>query len=308
MQVLRGLRGIEFEPSAAAVSIGNFDGVHRGHQAVIGTAVRAAAARQVAAVVCTFDPHTRILLDPQAPPRLLETLDQRLEIIEGLGVDVAVVIPFTREVASVTHEEFVDSFLVGTLGAVSVHVSDGFNFGARGRGSIDFLRTAGRAAGFDVDVVPAVMADGRPISSTRIRDALVEGRLEEANELLGRPFALVGRVVHGAGRGHDLGAPTANLDFENGCVPAAGVYVTEANVGGAVHPAVANVGVRPTFGPGGDVTIEAHLLHHDGELYGERMELAFLERLRGERQFDSAEALAAQIQQDVRRALARFAT
>ena len=308
MQVLRGLHGIEFEPRAAAVSIGNFDGVHRGHQAVIGNAVRAAAEREVAAVVCTFDPHTRILLDPEAPPRLLETLDQRLEVIEGLGVDVAVVIPFTQEVARVTHEEFVASFLVGTLGAVSVHVSDGFRFGTHGRGSIDFLRITGRTEGFAVDVVPAVMANGRPVSSTRIRDALVEGRLAEANELLGRPFALVGRVVHGAGRGRDLDAPTANLDFENGCVPAAGVYVTEARIAESAHPAVANVGVRPTFGAGGDLTVEAHLLDHHGELYGERMELAFLERLRGERQFESAEALAAQIQQDVQQALARFAS
>ena len=308
MQVLRGLHEIDFEPLAAAVSIGNFDGVHRGHQAVIGNAVRAAAEREVAAVVCTFDPHTRILLDPEAPPRLLETLDQRLEVIEGLGVDVTVVIPFTPEVARVSHEKFVDSFLTGTLRAVSVHVSDGFRFGARGRGSVDFLRTAGRTEGFGVDVVPAVMADGEPISSTRIRDALVEGRLADANGLLGRPFALVGRVVHGAGRGRDLDAPTANLDFENGCVPAVGVYITEARISGSVHAAVANVGVRPTFGGGGDLTVEAHLLDHHGELYGERMELAFLERLRGERQFETAEALAAQIQQDVQQALAHFAT
>ena len=306
MQVVRGFHGIEFEPPAAAVSIGNFDGVHRGHQAVIGKAVRAAADHDVAAVVCTFDPHTRILLDPMSPPRLLETLDQRLEVIEGLGVDVAVVIPFTQEVARVTHEEFIASFLVGTLRAVSVHVSDGFRFGARGRGSIDFLRAAGQTEKFAVDVVSAVIADGRPISSTRIRDALVEGRLAEANELLDRPFALVGRVVHGAGRGRELEVPTANLDFENGCVPAAGVYVTEARIGESVYPAVTNVGVRPTFGTSGDLTVEAHLLDHHGELYGERMELAFLERLRGERQFESAEALAAQIQQDVQQALARF--
>jgi len=307
MRVLRGFLDLEPGLAATVVSIGNFDGVHRGHQAVIGSAVCAAEASGRTSVVCTFDPHTRVFLRPEAPPRLLETLDQRLAAIEALGVDVAIVIPFTRSVAELPAVDFVRGFLRARLDAVAVHVSEGFTFGAGGAGDVDLLERLAGPEGFDLEVVRWVFYAGRPVSSTRIREALAAGRLAEAEAMLGRPFALVGEVVAGAGRGRELGAPTANLAVENGILPAAGVYVTEVGFGDRRLPSVTNVGVRPTFGEGGAMTVETHLVDREIELYGERIELIFRERLRGEKAFPDAAALRAQIAEDVGRARRWFA-
>ena len=308
MKVLRGFVDIELGGAGTVVSIGNFDGVHVGHQAVIRSAVRAARGRDLVSVVCTFDPHTRVFLRPDAPPRLLETLQQRLGAIETLGVDVAVVIPFGKAVSRVSRGEFVTGFLGGALGAVELHVSQAFTFGAGGKGNVEYLQTVAAEHGFDVRVVAPVVSGGSPVSSTRVRDALADGRVADAAELLGRPFSLVGEVVAGAGRGRDLGAPTANLAVENTFLPGRGVYVTEARVAGVGHPAVTNVGVRPTFEDDGELTVETHLLDREMSLYGEPMELAFLKKLRDEMRFKSADALAAQIAVDVRQAVDYVAT
>ena len=306
MKVLRGFLEIEAELESAAVSIGNFDGVHRGHQAVIASAVADGNARRAPSVVCSFDPHTRIVLRPDRPPRLLETLEQRLDAIAGLGVDLAIVIPFTSEVAVVSADDFVKRFLRERLDVATLHVSEAFTFGKGGRGNVEFLLGFGEELGFEVRVAAPVLVNGSAVSSTRIRDAVCEGQIREANELLGRPFALIGEVVEGEGRGRELDAPTANLAVENGCMPAAGVYVAQARLGSGNYRAVANVGVRPTFGAGGPLTVEAHLLDYGGQLYGERMELGLLKRLRAEQAFEDAETLAAQIRQDVQQALAYF--
>ena len=302
MKVLRGFADIDLGSAGTVVSIGNFDGVHIGHQAVINSAVRAARGRDLMSVVCTFDPHTRVFLRPDAPPRLLETLQQRLDAIETLGVDVAVVIPFGKVIAELSREEFAGGFLRGALGAVELHVSEAFTFGAGGQGDVEYLQGVASEHQFTVRVVASVMSEGRPVSSTRIRDAVAEGRVADATELLGRPFSLVGKVVSGAGRGRDLGAPTANLAVENTFIPGRGVYVTEARVAGVAHPAITNVGVRPTFEDDGALIVETHLLDQRMSLYGEPMELAFREKLRDERRFESADALAAQIAEDVREA------
>ena len=306
MKVLRGFADIDLGGAGTVVSIGNFDGVHIGHQAVITSAVRAAQGRDLMSVVCTFDPHARVFLRPDAPPRLLETLQQRLDAIETLGVDVAVVIPFGKAVAQLSREEFVRRFLGGALGAVELHVSEAFTFGAGGQGDVEYLQTVASEHEFSVRVVASVMSGGRPVSSTRVRDALAEGRVSDATELLGRPFSLVGEVVSGAGRGRDLGAPTANLAVENTFIPGRGVYVTEARVAEVAHPAITNVGVRPTFEDDGALSVETHLLDlqldHRLSLYGEPMELAFRKKLRDERRFESADALATQIAEDVRQA------
>ena len=299
MKVLRGFMDVDLEAAETVVSIGNFDGVHIGHQAVINSAVRAAQRRGSMSVVCTFDPHTRVFLRPDAPPRLLETLQQRLDAIETLGVDVVVVIPFGKEVAELPRQQFVDDFLRHTLGSAELHVSEAFTFGAGGKGNVAYLQAQADDDGFVVKVVDSVVAGGRPVSSTRIRDALAEGRVGDAAQLLGRPFSIVGEVVAGAGRGHDLDAPTANLAVDNTFVPGRGVYVTNARLDGARYAAISNVGVRPTFEDDGELTVETHLLDRDMSLYGERMELSFLKKLRDEMQFDSAEALASQIAQDV---------
>ncbi len=307
MEILRGFGDISLGRAGSVVSIGNFDGVHRGHQAVIGNAVEAARTSELASVVCTFDPHTRVWLAPDKPPRLLDTLEQRLRTIESLGVDIAVVIPFGREVAAQPRQEFVRCFVEDALHATQLHVSRDFTFGAGGRGNVDFLQRIAAEHHFVVHVVAAVVADGTPISSTRIRDAIAAGVMEEATALLGRPFALSGEVVSGAGRGRDLDAPTANLAFGDRFLPGRGVYVTEVQVNGEVFAAVTNVGVRPTFDDDGAVTVETHVLDRRLSLYGRCIELAFLKRLRGEIQFEGPQALAAQIRRDVHDANRYFA-
>lgn len=307
MEILRGFGDISLPSGGSIVSIGNFDGVHLGHQAVIASAVEEARSSERASVVCTFDPHTRVWLQPDNPPRLLETLDQRIRAMERLGVDIAVVIPFGRRVAEQPRHEFVRHFLQGALHASELHVSQDFTFGAGGQGNVDYLRRIAAEHQFAVHVVAAVVADGAPISSTRIRDAIAAGFMEEAATLLGRPFALSGEIVSGAGRGRELEAPTANLACGDRFLPRRGVYVTEVSVDAEVLAAVTNVGVRPTFGGGGALTVETHVLDRQVSLYGQCIELAFLKRLRGEIEFDGPQALAAQIRRDVHDATRYFA-
>lgn len=309
MRVARGYRRLGLELDAPAVTIGNFDGVHLGHQEVMRSAVNEACRRGVQAVACTFDPHTLHVLRPAVAPPLLQTLDQRLAAIGAVGVDVAVVIPFDQEVAATPPEDFVREFLIGELHVGSLHLSKGFSFGRGKAGDRAYLERRGADCGFRVERVPAVILEGDTVSSTRIRGCLARGDVGAAGRLLGRPFALDGEVVQGAGRGKRIGARTANLRYRNGCVPRRGVYVTRARIDAGVdHPAVTNVGSRPTFETSEELVVESHLLDYGGgPLYGRRMELQFLHRLRGERRFPSADALAQQIEEDVRSARAFLA-
>jgi len=306
MRVLRGFTGLEHDFDTPSVSIGNFDGVHLGHQAAIKSVLADARARACASVVCTFDPHTRALLKPNEPPSLMQTLDQRLEAISALGVDAIVVIPFNEQVAAFSREDFVGDFLRGTLNLSSLHVSSYFRFGRLGAGDVDYLRDLGTARGFDLTIVPEVVHEDRPISSSWVRQLIRDGDMEGAAGLLGRPLTLRGEVAPGGRRGRELGAPTANLMVENGLLPPTGVYVTRALLGGMRLPAVTNVGTRPTFGPGLALTVEAHLLDRSDDLYGLRMDIEFLQKLREEIEFSSPAELAGRIQQDVALARAYF--
>lgn len=304
MRIVRGFLDLEPLAAVSRVSIGNFDGVHRGHQAVIGSAVGAAREDGIEAVVCTFDPHTRAVVNPGRRPRLLQTLEQRLAAIEELGVALTLVIPFDRAAARVEAETFVERFLIGILRAKGVHVSRGFRFGRGGAGDVELLERIASDDDFEVEVVPPVVHEGEQVSSSRVRRSVEAGDVEGAAALLGRPFALTGRVVRGAGRGKELSTPTANLDFDNGCVPASGVYVTGARLREGTYPSVSNVGFRPTFGGDEDLTVESHLLERPpvADLYDREMELTFLSRLRDEVAFEGPEALRAQIRRDVERA------
>lgn len=308
MRVTRGYHDLGLRLHGPAVTIGNFDGVHLGHQAVMKAAIAAAAARDSDTVVCTFDPHTAQVLRPQLAPPLLQTLSQRLQAIAALGVAHCVVIPFDHQVAATGHRHFVDEFLRRELRVLSLHVSEGFSFGRDRAGSTAYLERRSRQCGFSVERVRAVLVGGAPVSSSRVREQLVGGDVAVAAALLGRPFAVCGTVVAGAGRGHRLGAPTANLRVGDGCLPAHGVYVTEARVGGAVAAAITNVGLRPTFEPAAATpVVETHLLEGAlgvDALYDREMEVAFLGRLRDERRFDSPEALAAQVGRDIEQARA----
>jgi riboflavin kinase / FMN adenylyltransferase len=273
----------DVEARPRRVAVGMFDGVHRGHRAVI----------EGADTVLTFDPHPTSVLVPATAPKLLTTVRRKAELVEQLGVQELIVIPFDREFAARTAQEFVDDVLVGTLGATFVSVGENFRFGQRAQGTPAVLQADGR---FETRVVPLLELDGEIVSSSHIRGLILGGAVEYADELLGQPFAVDGEVQHGEKRGRALGFPTANLEPPEGLVvPAHGVYACRA--GG--HAAAVNVGVRPTFVTGLGELIEAYLLDFDGDLYGQNLRVEFLTRLRGERRFASAEALVGQMHRDV---------
>jgi riboflavin kinase/FMN adenylyltransferase len=282
------------------VAVGNFDGVHRGHQALVAAAVGAARTRGGTAVVLTFDPHPARVLAPDACPTALMTLDQKALALFRLGMGGMAILPFTRAVAAARPEDFAASVLHRAIGAEAVVVGTNFHFGRGRAGDVVTLRGQGHDLGFDVIEVAPVVVDGATVSSSRIREALARGDARAAATLLGRPHCVVGAVVRGEGRGRTIGIPTANVQPDNETLPALGVYAAWCwpAGAGAPLPAVVNVGRRPTFG-GGAVSVEAHLLDFSGDLYGQQLGISFLSRLRGERAFAGKDALVAQIRDDI---------
>jgi riboflavin kinase/FMN adenylyltransferase len=287
------------------VTIGNFDGIHLGHQAILATVVARAKALSAAAVVYTFEPHPRKVLRPDSAPALLTTLDQKLELIEAAGVEAVVVEPFTAEFAKTAPDVFVRECLHARLAPKEVYVGYDFHFGRDREGSMRLLTELGPRLGFAVTIIPEVEVDEGDVNSTRIRQLLAEGDASLAARMLGRPYTVRGRVVEGDARGRGLGFPTANLAAENEVLPAAGVYAGHLRLldpgdppAGRLLPAVTNVGRRPTFA-GETLRAEAHAIGWSGDLYGRRVEVSFAARLRAERRFESAEALRRQIAADV---------
>lgn len=291
------------------LTIGNFDGIHAGHRSILDIVVRRAAALGGDAVVYTFEPHPRRVLHRDSPPGLLTTFEQKLELLEEAGVDVVIAEPFTLEFARTPSDVFVREVVFGRIRPQEVYVGYDFHFGRDREGSMRQLTRMGPRLGFAVTIIPEVTFEGRDVNSTRIRELLAEGSVEAAANLLGRCYAVRGRVVEGDRRGRMLGFPTLNLALENEVVPRGGVYaasVTFLDPGapppGSSFGSVANVGRRPTFGPGEALVVEAHLFEFDAEVYGRRVELAFRVRLREERAFESPEALRTQIAADAERA------
>jgi len=271
------------EPRPRHVAIGTFDGVHRGHQAVI----------KGADTVLTFDPHPLEIIHPAALPKLIMPFGVKRDVIEGLGVDELVVIPFDQEFAQRSAEEFIEDVLIAKLGAEQVSVGENFRFGAKAKGDPAML--AAREE-FETRVVPLVETDGETISSTRVRALVAAGDMEGARHCLGAPFMVEGEVVSGDQRGRELGFPTANIVPDDRlAIPGHGVYAAFANG----VPAAVNVGVRPTFESGRGVLIETYLIDFEGDLYGTELRVAFVERLRGEKRFASVEELIAQMRIDV---------
>lgn len=297
MRTIRGLESYPPDGRPGAVALGAFDGIHLGHRAILGRAVTLARERGLEALACTFDPHPLEVLQPDRAPRPLTTLADRLELIAETGIDTAVVVAFTRAIAALEPEAFVRDALAGTLRAREIVVGFNHRFGRGARGDARLLETLGPSLGFRTHVVAPLEVDGVPVSSSEIRAALGRGDLERAARLLGRPYALGGEVVHGAGRGRTLGFPTANVRMDLRLPLAPGVYACRARVGPAEYRAVVNAGVRPTFGET-ELAVEAHLLDFSGDLYGQRIHLTFLRRLREERRFPSVEALREQIAAD----------
>jgi riboflavin kinase/FMN adenylyltransferase len=304
METIRGYKALHRRLRSPVVAIGNFDGVHRGHAHIFQEAKR--LARRIApdaeAVVLTFEPHPAKVLAPAYAPPLITPLPRKLELIAAEGIDVTVVQPFDREFAGQSPESFVDQVLVAGLGARAVCVGYDFTFGQKRAGTVDFLRELGRTRSFDVHVIPAFTADGMVCSSTKVREFVLEGRVDGARLVLGRAPEVEGEVVRGDGRGRTIGVPTANLRPETELLPKNGVYAGWAELeDGRRFGAAINVGTNPTFVADQAVRVEAHLLDATdvGELYGKRLRLGFLERLRAEERFPSAEALVTQIRKDI---------
>ena len=299
---MRVVRHLVHQPRPLArtvLTLGNFDGVHLGHQAIVREAVGRARATGGQAVVLTFEPHPMAVLVPDRAPPIIQALHDRLETLRALGVDVAVLQRFTRTFATLEPEAFVRDFLMRHLELRQVVVGYNVNFGRDRAGSGETLRVLGARLGFDVEVVGPVVAGGEQVSSTRLRAVLGEGDMRRASMLLGRPYALRGRVVVGDRRGRTLGFPTANLHAKPGLLlPPDGVYAVTTEVDGRGHAGVLNIGVRPTFG-GRRRTVEVHVLDFSGDLYRRWLVVHFVERLRGEAAFSGPEALRAAIAADI---------
>jgi riboflavin kinase / FMN adenylyltransferase len=274
-------------PRPRRVAVGEFDGVHLGHRAVIAGSD----------TVLTFEPHPLAVVRPEAAPKLLTTLERKAELVEALGVGELVVIPFDQDFAAQSAQEFVDRVLVERLQATHVSVGENFRFGHRAQGDTNLLHADER---FETRVVPLVEADGEVVSSSHVRGLVLAGEVDVAARFLGTPFAMRGEVVAGDRRGRELGFPTANLVPDQSLIqPGHGIYAARALFDGEVRAAAVNVGVRPQFKTDLVVLVEAYLLDWEGDLYGRQLTIEFLARLRGEKRFDSVEALVEQMRADV---------
>jgi riboflavin kinase/FMN adenylyltransferase len=318
VQVIRGTAEVGSSLERAILTIGNFDGLHVGHQAIMKTIVERARDVGSQSVVYTFDPHPRRVIRPEGAPRMLTTLEQKLEMLEAVGIDVTVVEPFDAEFSKTSHEHFVRYHIHECIRPMEVYVGYDFHFGRDRQGSMRSLTQTGPRLGFSVTIIPEVTIGERDVNSTRIRELLSHGQVEEAEILLGRPYGIRGGVVEGDRRGREIGFPTANLAAENEVLPSAGVYAGHMRMLGAESsetsetraslPVVTNVGLRPTFDDERGVMAEAHVIDFEGDLYGRKVEVSFEFRLRAERKFPGPDALREQIARDVedaRRWLAR---
>ena len=291
----------------AVVAIGNFDGVHRGHRAVIGAALQKAGALGRPAAALTFEPHPRAYFNPGEPLFRLTDEAVKLRLLASTGLDGAIVLTFDAALAGLSAESFVERILVERFAVSGAVIGFNFHFGMNRAGSPDFLKAQGKKYGFAVDVVPRFEDQGRPVSSGPIRDALAAGRVDQAAEFLGYPWFVSGEVIHGDKRGRELGFPTANLKLDAACGLRHGIYAVRVAAGERRYSGVASFGRRPMFDTGA-VLLEVFLFDFAGDLYGQNIDVAFIDWIREERMFDSAGALIAQMQDDsriAREALAR---
>ncbi|MGQ9512316.1 bifunctional riboflavin kinase/FAD synthetase [Thermodesulfitimonas sp.] len=302
MQVLTSYHGLRHLYRKICLGLGNFDGVHLGHQRLIKRLVEYARQNQGTAAVFTFEPHPAMVLRPEAAPPLLLAPELKQRLIASFGVDILLAVPFTREFALLSPEAFVREVLCAEIGVAAVFVGYNYTFGHRGAGTLETLRELGARYGFTVEVIPPVLVDDQPVSSTLIRGLIAAGKVEEARRYLGYYPVFAGTVVSGAKRGTELGFPTANLEVDSQVlVPANGVYAVKAVVDGEVFLGVANIGICPTFAgnaPAGR-RVEVFLFDFHGDLYGKRLEVTFTRRLREERRFRSVAELVEQIRRDV---------
>ncbi len=301
MKVYRDPLGLDDPPRGALLSIGNFDGVHIGHQTVLRHVVKRAREHDAVAVAMTLDPHPVKLLRPREAPLLVTTLDQRLQLIAQTGIEATMVVPFTHRLARMSAEDFVVNVLVDRLAVREVYIGANFRFGADRVGDVDLLVRMGRELGFSAAAAPTVETDGAVVSSSRVRGLIAEGRVSEVSNLLDRFMFVDGRVLEGKKLGRKLGFPTINVEWENEAIPSRGVYVTATHIPSfhRTFPSVTNLGVRPTVYENSVATMESHLLDFAADVYQERVRLFFLKRLRDELHFSSTPQLMTQISTDV---------
>jgi riboflavin kinase / FMN adenylyltransferase len=298
MRLFHGADNAEVQ-RPTVLTLGVFDGLHLGHQLIMRTVVARAHALGAVPTVITFDPHPRAVLHPDSAPPLLQTLDQKVEGFGVLGIEQTIVIRFTPEFSLVRAEDFLRETVKERLQAREVYLGCGFAFGHNREGNIELLRRVSSQYGFSAGEVAEVRLRGQRVSSSRIRELLVRGRINLARRMLGRPYGVAGRVERGKERGRTLGFPTANLHPHNRVIPANGVYVTGTLIGGQWRRSVTNVGTRPTFETETEPSIESFVINWSGDLYGKVIRVRFLHRLRAERKFNSLEQLQAQIEKDV---------
>jgi riboflavin kinase/FMN adenylyltransferase len=292
--------------SHPVLALGNFDGLHRGHRKILERLRRVATERGATPVVMTFDPHPPRVVRPDKAPPLLMTIEQKLEALEQAGINGTAIVRFTHDLSQWDPETFVRNVLVEWLRVSEVWVGANFLFGHDRSGNFTLLRSLGARYGFKAEKIDPVRYKDFVVSSTRVRRLVAEARVDEASALLGHPYVIEGMVVHGDKRGRTIGFPTANLCTDNELIPPHGVYATTAIIDGIVRPSITNIGTRPTVDTSGKTTIETHIFDFDRDLYGMRVRLAFVQRLRDERAFESLDALKSQIAADCSRARVLF--
>jgi riboflavin kinase/FMN adenylyltransferase len=300
MEIIRDLDSLVPFPFPV-VALGNFDGVHLGHQAILKAAIQSARAANGSALALTFDPLPAKVLNPNRAPRLILTPEDKHELLRTFGVDGVIVLTFSLELSMLTPRDFVREYLHRSIGARAVVVGHSVSFGHARAGNAAVMRQLGQELGFETTVVGPVTRDGVEVSSTRVRQLIADGDMRTAANLLGRCHFLRGPVVHGRERGRTIGFPTANIRSRTESLPPDGVYATRLILDDGSYPSITNVGMRPTFAEP-ERTIEAHVFDFDSDIYDREVKLEIVERIRPERKFDSAQALAAQIASDLKRA------
>lgn len=298
MKLYRDITTVPAEYPRMVVTIGNFDGIHRGHQELFARMVKSARATAATAAVLTFDPHPYEVLRPESTPQLITTTEEKIRLIGLTGADILIIQPFTLEFSRLSARDFLTNLLIPYLRPTKIIVGQNFRFGRDKGGGTNYLQEASRLYHFEVDVVPSIRESDATLSSSSIRSAIVDGDVEKAKCYLGRPYSISGHVVKGDNRGHRLGFPTANLETQSHLIPADGVYACLAHVRDRFYSAVINIGLRPTFQTN-KRTIEVHMLDFSGDLYGTDLELLFFSRIRPEKRFSSADELKAQISLDI---------
>ncbi|MBD8731473.1 bifunctional riboflavin kinase/FAD synthetase [Pseudomonas sp. CFBP 13710] len=307
MQLVRGLHNLRPQHRGCAATIGNFDGVHRGHQAILARLRERARELGVPSCVVIFEPQPREYFSPQTAPARLARLRDKVQLLAAEQVDLVLCLAFNKRLSQLSASEFVDTILIDGLGVKHLEVGDDFRFGCDRAGDFDFLTQAGSLQGFTVESAQTVEMDGVRVSSTQVRKALAAADFKRAGQLLGRPFCIEGRVLHGQKLARQLGWPTANVQLKRRRAPLTGVYLVSVDIDGKTWPGVANIGVRPTVAGDGSAHLEVHLLDFAGDLYGRHLTVAFHHKLRDEQRFASLEALKSAIDADVAAARAHWA-